>query len=149
MKTPRAALAGLLLLTVAIPATPELLRAQAPPGADTISPRAVAESLKVLDQLSKAVKANPKDTAAWYHRAMVAFVLSERADQKDKVPGLDYRELRIMAGDSFTTLLNLAPDNWTYKTSSSHFRLTDHLLASRAMGRPRECDNNLDHFSSE
>ena len=85
----RCALVGFFAL-----ATPSVARTQAPPGADTLSLRAVAESLKVLDQLGKAVKANPKDTAAWYHRAMVAFVLGERADQTEKVAGLDRSEER-------------------------------------------------------
>jgi hypothetical protein len=86
------------------------LRAQAPTGADTLSQRAIAESLKVLDKLGTQVKDHPKDAALWYHRAMVAFALAERAGKKD-VPELSDGKMRILAGDSFVAAVNLDPKN--------------------------------------
>jgi hypothetical protein len=111
---------SLLLLAVALLATPA--GAQAPAGYDTLSPRAIAESLKVLATLQAQLKAHPKDAPAQYHLGMIAFTLGERANTLNPPPGLDRRTLRLTAGDAFTEALKLDGSNPYYWLGLARFR---------------------------
>lgn len=84
--------------------------AQAPVGYDSLSAPAVAESLKVLTRLIKDVPENSKDVAGLFHKGLLAFALAERAYEPNPPPGLDRRELRLMAGAALNRVVDLAPD---------------------------------------
>ena len=125
--------------------------AQAPPGSDTISARAAAESLKVLDRLGRATRANPKDAASWYRRGMIAFALMERTREPDSIPALNYRALRLTAADALLAALNLEPTNEVYARSLSQFHLTDHSGIGHSAGRmtARETDLDVNHVDAD
>lgn len=87
------------------------LQAQDRVAAATLTPAAVAESLKVLDRLKDATRRRPADTAAWFHRGMIAHVLALRADAPAAPRGLDYRLLRIEAADALNKAFALDENN--------------------------------------
>ncbi len=109
------------VVTVTIGAA-NVASAQAIRGADRISARAAAESLKVLRQLDSTTRAKPADAAVWHRRGMIAFALMELTTDRDTMPGLDYRTLRLVAADALQTARNLDPYNNVYARSLSQDR---------------------------
>jgi GWxTD domain-containing protein len=98
--------------------------AQTPRGADTLSPTAIAESLKVLDKLDRAIRSNPKDAAAWHRRGMVAWALSVRDQAKPPVRGLDYTRLGRLADTSLRIAAQLEPDSTRYWVMSGRYLIS-------------------------
>src|SRR5262245_16839998 len=94
--------------------TASQLCAQGVPGADTLSRAAVAESLKVLDQLKRETRARTNDAATWHRVGMIAFALGERTWGRDTFPELNYRKLRLLGADALELAANLAPKNNQY-----------------------------------
>ncbi len=94
---------------------------QVPKGADTLPPRAVADSQAVLRDLDSVVRANPRDAAAWYRRGMVAWVLALRPDAKPPVRGLDPTRIRRVADTSLRIAAELAPKNVAYEMAMGDF----------------------------
>jgi tetratricopeptide (TPR) repeat protein len=118
--------------------------AQVPPGSSTISAPAAAESLKVLDQLARTTKLNPKNADAWYRRGMIAFALAERTWEKDTIPFLNYRQLRLSAADALLAAVNLDPKNRTFILALSQFHLTDRTGIGHSAARIGLLDDDAD-----
>lgn len=118
-----------------------------PPGADTLSKRAIAESLKVLDRLNSTVRDKPTDAAAWYRRGMVAFALATRASKLDDgAIGLDYNKLRTTGSESLLRATELDSANANYMAALTRFRATDQLMGNRTSGA---CNADLDYWRTE
>lgn len=100
---------------------------QAPVGADTLSPAAVAESLAVLKTLDAQVIRNPRDHAAWFRRGMIAWALAFRDTMPPPIDATDWTLLARMADTSFRRAAQAAPTNPLYHLTVGRF-----LLASGA-----------------
>ncbi|HYV97527.1 MAG TPA: GWxTD domain-containing protein [Gemmatimonadaceae bacterium] len=100
------------------------LRAQTPRGAENLSAGAVAESLAVLQRLDSAVRAHPKDAAAWYRRGMVAWALSVRDQAKPPIKGLDHTRLGRLADTSLRIASQLAPDSTRFWVASGRYLIS-------------------------
>jgi hypothetical protein len=116
------------------------LIAQAPKGYDTLSARSVAESLKVMAQLEKRASGESKDTAAWFHRGMIAFTLSARAREPNPPAGLDWRQLRLIADKALNRVVALDGDNPEYWMALARFHWVgggtlDHAMGTEMMKR--------------
>lgn len=135
------------ILVAAAATTP--LRAQGVPGADTLSRRAVAESLKVLDRLKFETRAHPKDAAVWHHVGMIAFALGERTWSRDTIPGLNYRNLRLLGADALELAANLAPKSYDYLADLRAFHLADHTPLGHSAGKPATCNADLGDYAKE
>lgn len=98
---------------------------QAPVGSDILSPRAVAESLKVLGELRHSTEVNAKDVALWHHRGMIALALAARAKVMGAPKELRYLELRNEALDAFQAALNLDPDNAERLRALARYHVAD------------------------
>ena len=116
-------------LALAMPLGAQAARAagQAPPGADTLSPAAVAESLAVLRTLDARVIRDPRDHAAWFRRGMIAWALAVRDTMPPPNDATDWTLLTRMADTSFRRAAQAAPSNPTYHLTVGRF-----LLASGA-----------------
>ena len=99
------------------------VHAQAPAGSDTLSPKAVAESLKVLAKLDSAVHRNPNDAASWYHLGMVAWALKERAHTDPPIAGLDWTLLGHLADTSLRIAAQIPPRKALYGVMAGRFLL--------------------------
>src|SRR5689334_13352261 len=71
--------AAIAIAVLAIPSCRHALLAQAPRGADTLSPQAVADSQAVIAQLTAHLKNNQRDAAAWTRLGLAAWTLYIRA----------------------------------------------------------------------
>jgi GWxTD domain-containing protein len=98
---------------------------QAPPGADTLSPGAVNDSLAVLRSLDSVVTRNPRDAAAWYRRGMIAWALAYRDTIPPSIEATDWTLLSRMADTSLRRAAQAAPTNPLY-----HLTVGRYLLAS-------------------
>jgi GWxTD domain-containing protein len=105
--------------------------AQGPKGADTLSPAAIADSLKVLATLDAKVRANGKDAAAWYQLGMVAWALSERAKSPNAPRELDPNKLSRMADTSLRRAAQAAPKNAYYRMTVGRYLLTSGVSVTR------------------
>jgi GWxTD domain-containing protein len=108
-----------------------IARAQAPADADKLTPAAVAESLAVLKGLDGALRKNPNDAAAWYHRGMVAWALYERDRSKPPIEGLDWTRLGQMADTSFRLAATIDKDNAQYRMMAGRFLLNSGVSITR------------------
>jgi GWxTD domain-containing protein len=106
--------------------------AQAPKGADRLSPAAVAESLSVLDDLDQAVRKNSSDAALWYRRGMLAWALAERDRHEPRIPTLDRTRLGRMADTSLRIAAEIDKDNAYYRLMSARYLLSSEASISRA-----------------
>jgi GWxTD domain-containing protein len=107
------------------------VRAQAPAVSATLDARAISESLAVLAQLDRAVRANPRDSAAWYRRGMVGWALLERARASDRPANLDPTRLGRLADTSLRIAVQSAPANVTYKLTLGRFLLGTRVSITR------------------
>ena len=117
---------AVLLCTAGAP-----LRAQGPLGADTLNAGAIADSQKVLVAIDKLIEKNPKDAAAWNHRGMVAWLLSDRSKGPNPPPGLDKTTLGRMADTSLRIAAQLAPTNVYYRLAVGRFLLASGMAITR------------------
>ncbi len=103
---------GALTTLLALLAAAGALRAQRPPGADTMTAAAAAESLAVIRRLDTLLKATPNDAQLWLRRGVAAWSLSER-DQygEGSIKGVDWTLLRRMADTSLRIAVALAPND--------------------------------------
>ena len=122
---------------------------QAPAGFDTLSAAAVAESLKVFNDLGQQLHVNLRDAAAQYRRGMIAFALAERSQVKPPIHGLNYHDLRLAAIDALKTARDLDPNNGRYALAIAAYYETDKLILGQSSGRAMGCDTNLDHYKTE
>src|SRR5690348_15944023 len=97
--------------------------AQGPAGARTLTAKAVAESLIVLDQLAPKLTSDSTAAAAWYRTGMVAWALSDRARAVPEMPGLDWTRLSRQADTSLRIAAQLAPNNPQYRLMVGRFLL--------------------------
>lgn len=102
-----------------------------PPGADTLSARAVAESLSVLKTLDEAVRANRRDAAAWHRRGMVAWALATRAKATPPVSGLDASRLGRTVDESLREAVQIEPDNPRYRIALGQLLMTSTVTMTR------------------
>lgn len=100
-----------------------VVRGQVTSAADTISPKAVADSQAALRALDDRVRSNPKDADAWYKRGMVAWSLFMRGKAKDAPRELDPTRLGRLADTSLRIAIQLAPDNANYRRVFGRFLL--------------------------
>ena len=98
---------------------------QAPPGADTLSLAAIADSLVVLRSLDSLVRLEPNNAGAWYRRAMIAWALAHRDTVPPPVAELDWTRLGRMADTSFRRAAFADPSNPFY-----HMMVGRYLLAT-------------------
>lgn len=124
-------------------------RAQRPPGADTLSDAAIAESLSVLKGLREHLKKNKNDAAAWYRRGMIAWALFDRDRVRGGYPGLDWTLLGREAEAAIRTASAIEPKNiryaitmgqyflgtgWIFVRIQSYIVFDNALTAARASG---------------
>lgn len=121
-----AALAG-VCAALALP-----VRAQAPPGSDTLSAAAVADSLVVLDSLEKVVRANRHDAATWHRIGMIAWALFERDRHEPPVKGLDWTLLGRQADTALRLAALIEQENALYVMAAGRFLLSSGVSITRA-----------------
>jgi len=93
-----------------------------PVGSDTLSPKAVAESLVVLRMLDSTVRANRNNAPAWYRLGMVAWALATRDKaHHGEIKELDRTRLGRMADTSLRIAQALAPDSTKYALASASY----------------------------
>lgn len=105
--------------------------AQRPAGADTLSPRAVAESLAVMRQLERTVRSSPNDAALWYRLGMIAWALHDRDRAGPPVAGIDWTLLGRRADSSLRLAKQLAPRNPRYALTAGQFFLGSGIVTMR------------------
>jgi len=113
-------------------ATARRLPAQAPAGADKLTPAAVAESLAVLKRLDSVVRRNPNDGDAWYRMGMIAWALAERDHAKPPVKDLDWTMLAHLADTSLRIAAQVRKDYPQYGLMAGRFLLTTGVSITRA-----------------
>jgi GWxTD domain-containing protein len=101
------------------------VEAQPPRGTDTLSARAVAESLQVLSRLEAAVRRAPKDAALQHKLGWLAFTLQQRTHGPGAPPSLNSRVLRRQAEAALFAALDLEPDNPAHYLALGRFFSTD------------------------
>ena len=106
-------------------------RAQGPVGADTLSPKSVADSLAVLQRLDSIIAKSPNDAAAWYQRGMIGWALADRARAEPSVRGLDWTLLGRMADTSLRIAAQLAPQNAYYRLMVGKYLLASGVSITR------------------
>lgn len=118
---------------IALTAIAEPSRAQRPPGADTMSVQAVAESLAVLQELRSFLsrRENRNSAQAWYHRGMIAWALYDRDRVKGGVDGLDWTLLGREADIALRTAEQIEPDNVRYQLTMGQYFLGTGLVTMR------------------
>jgi GWxTD domain-containing protein len=105
-------------------------------GQPRMDPRAIADSQAVLRDLDARVRANAKDSAAWYRRAMAAWSLWTRARQPDAPRDLDDTRLARLADTSFRIALEIAPRNVQYNFDYGRFLLASPHATTRSLAMP-------------
>ncbi len=108
-------------VSLALVAVPFVAYGQAVKGADTLSPRAAAESLAVLRELAGRVRAAPNDAELRYRQGMVAWALSIRAKAKPPVSGLAWPALAGLADSSLRLARHLQPSSARYELALGGF----------------------------
>lgn len=104
---------------------------QRPPGADTLSQRAVAESLAVLEEIATAIKRDPRNAALWYRQGMVAWALYDRDRVLAGVDGVDWTRIGRMADTSLRIARELEPENPRYVLTAGQYFLGTGLVTMR------------------
>lgn len=122
--------ASLLALSPCL--VPSVSAAQPPRGADTLSPAAVAESLKVLDELRPKLTRAASSAPHWYRTGMVAWALAQRAQAKPPIPGLDWTRLGRQADTSLRVAAQLDPATATYRVAAGRYLLESGMSITRA-----------------
>jgi GWxTD domain-containing protein len=105
--------------------------AQGPPGARSLTAKAVAESLIVLDHLAPDLKNDSTAAPAWYRTGMIAWALSDRARALPQMPGLDWTLLSRQADTSLRIAAQLAPKNPQYRLMVGRFLLMSGVSITR------------------
>jgi GWxTD domain-containing protein len=124
-----------LAVLLALGALP--LRAQRPAGSDSLSPKAIADSLQVLDELTKKVLKEAKgDAPTWYRLGMIAWALAERADAGNAPRGLNAIKLRATADSSLKIAVQLDPEKPYYRLAVGRFLLRSTLPSARVSAAP-------------
>lgn len=108
------------------------VRAQAPPGSDSLSAAAVAESLSVLRDLERIVRENRNDAAAWHRIGMIAWALYERDQHPPPMPGLDWTLLGRQADTALRLAALIDQENPLYVMSAGRFLLNSGVSITRA-----------------
>lgn len=121
---------GFRLLTATVLYTATAL-AQGPAGARTLSAKAVAESLVVLDQLAPRLTTDSAAAPAWYRAGMIAWALSDRSRALPELPGLDWTRLSRQADTSLRIAAQLAPKNAHYRLMVGRFLLMSGVSITR------------------
>lgn len=103
-----------------------------PAGSDTLSPRAVAESLKVFAAIDKALDARPNDGTLWYRRAMIAWAISGSPQERNAYHLAETTKYRNYADNAFQEATRLAPDSITYLISTGRYYLSSYYTVTRA-----------------
>ena len=106
--------------------------AQRPRGADTLSPKAIADSQRVLASLDARIKANVNDAAAWHQRGFIAWAFAERAAAPNAPAGMDVTTLRRMADTSIRIAAQIATNNVYYRMDVGRFLLASGVAMTRA-----------------
>lgn len=114
------------LLTLACPATAQVL-----PGADTLSPAAVADSQAVLRELQARIREQRSDAAAWHRLGMVAWALSDRGRAPNPPRGIDPTTLGALADSALRIASRLAPSNATYRMAIGRILLSSNAAVTR------------------
>jgi GWxTD domain-containing protein len=117
----RHALLTLLALTGGIGAGSA--HAQRPPGADTMSVAAAAESLKVLKQIRTQLDKDRNNAALWYRRGMIAWMLYDRDRTSGGQRQLDWTMLGREADSSIRLAAAIEPRNARYKITQGQYYL--------------------------
>ena len=120
------------LLVFCLAALPATTLSQGPPGSDTLSQRAVSESLAVLRTLDGAVRSNARNAAQWHHRGMLAWALVTRARAKPPLSGLDASRLSRTVDESLREAVSIEPDAPRYRISLGKYLLTSTTTMTRA-----------------
>ncbi|HYV96408.1 MAG TPA: GWxTD domain-containing protein, partial [Gemmatimonadaceae bacterium] len=106
------------------------------------SDTAVAESLKVLDQLNKTAERNNRNAAFWMRRAVVAWGLAYRDRVGPDYKGLDWTRLGRLADSSIRIALSIAPNDARVALTAAQFYLSSGQTAVRAQA-PRHIERAL------
>ena len=122
---------ALAVACCALPLAARFTHAQRPAGADTLSANAVAESLAVMRQLERAVRANPDSAALWYRLGMIAWALHDRDRAGPPVNGIDWTLLGRRADSSLRLAKQLDPRNPRYALTTGQFFLGTGLVTMR------------------
>jgi GWxTD domain-containing protein len=121
-----------LVVTVAVAAGARVSRAQRPPGADTISAQAVADSLAVLDQLADQISHDRRNAALWFRQGMIAWALYDRDRVRSGVASVDWTRIGRLADTSLRIAKSLEPNNPRYILGAGQYFLGTGLITMRA-----------------
>ncbi|HYV99262.1 MAG TPA: GWxTD domain-containing protein, partial [Gemmatimonadaceae bacterium] len=105
--------------------------AQAPRGSDTLSPGAINDSLKILQDLDAKVRANKQDAAAWSRRGLVAWSLAERARVGNAPKTLDETRLGRLADTSLRIAAQIDSKNPYYRMAVGRFLIWSGVPTAR------------------
>ena len=106
------------------------VRAQLPRGFDTLSARAVADSLKVIDSLNAHIRRNSKDVDALHRRGMIAWALGMRLRHPAAPRMPSAVSLRRTADQSLFAALSLDRVNGRRWLTMGYFYRTDPINAA-------------------
>ncbi len=106
--------------------------AQRPPGADSMTAAAAAESLAVIRRIDTLLKASPRDPQLWLRRGLAAWSLAERDRYGDStIKGVDWTLLRRMADTSLRIAVQLAPDDPSIMMALGQLHISSGLITTR------------------
>lgn len=106
--------------------------AQNPRGADTLSPRAIADSQKILRGLQERVRSNSQDAAAWHQIGTIAWALGARARAANPPADLDATRLLVLADTALRVAAAAAPGKSYYRLDVGRFLLAQDNPITRA-----------------
>ncbi len=122
----------LALFVLLLPAAARPAGAQRPPGADTMTTAAAAESLAVIRMLDSALKRSPRDPQLWLRRGLVAWSLAERDRYGEgTIRGVDWTLLRRMADTSLRIAVQLAPRDAEIAMALGQLHIASGLITTR------------------
>lgn len=131
----RAIYAGAIMVAPSLAASlavvsPRSAGAQVMAAARSLTPTAVADSLKVLDSLDREVR-SAGTAASWYRRALVGWALGVRAAAPDPPRGLDQTRLGRLADTSLRIAVRLDPTNAQYRLTMGRFLIASGVAITR------------------
>ena len=100
--------------------------------AQALAPAAVADSLRVLDELERAARRPGTSAADWYRRGMIGWALAVRARSPDPPRGLDATRLGRLADTSLRIAVRLEPGNARYRLTMGRFLIESGVAMTRS-----------------
>ncbi len=109
--------------------------AQALPGADTLSPKGVTETLEALNRAKTRVRGYPNDAAGWYRLGMAAWTLGVRARASDPPKDIDAIKMMRLADSALALAAAILPDSVHYRVALGRLLLSQPASTAHSAAR--------------